>query len=129
MGGLSMPIHKRFAKFHRTMNGVHERQCSICEKWWPFTRTHFHRTSQGNLHGQCKKCLNAKMRVWYNNHREQAKQRERERYTTGGESKRRVKTFFDRRRALLTHRGIAKAVSNGVPPALVLQRIFIGRTR
>lgn len=46
----------------RTDAGVHERLCTKCAQWFPYTEDHFHRHSRTRLHGACKPCFRAQMR-------------------------------------------------------------------
>lgn len=65
---LAASAEQRFAKFHRMVDGVHERQCSICEKWLPFTDAYFRRYKNGQLHGQCRSCSRVYRHIYYRSH-------------------------------------------------------------
>lgn len=104
----------QYAQFHRTVNGVHERQCANCGKWLPQTDVHFHRNNAGFFYGRCKPCARLRMKAWAAKHADRGKRRPK------------TKHYFYAREVLTIPAGIARAVTNGVDPALVLQRVTQG---
>ena len=52
-----MALGSLWKKVNRVRNGVAEKRCRCCEKWFPATVDHFHRRKE-RLHSECRPCAN-----------------------------------------------------------------------
>jgi hypothetical protein len=66
---------RSYEECHRIINGVIEKQCSICEKWFLETQDNFYHSNKTNvLFPYCKKCASEKSFEWEKAHPERKKE-------------------------------------------------------
>jgi hypothetical protein len=60
-----MGKNRIYEECHREINGIIEKQCSICEKWFPDTEDYFYHSFKTDiLFPYCKKCSSQKSAKW-----------------------------------------------------------------